>query len=102
MPEPEPDFGEAPDIEPDFGSVKQAEPDDTSNTENLQAVSITEDIAATPVATLEDGTDKKESDNNDNAISQQSDFTPKDISTIPAASPEEKHTLKTRYQRKRS
>lgn len=59
MPEPEPDFGEAPDIEPDFGSVKQAEPDDTSNTENLQAVSITEDIAATPVATLEDGTDKK-------------------------------------------
>ena len=83
MPEPEPDFGEAPDIEPDFGSVEQAEPDDTSNAENLQAVSITEDIAATPAAMLEEGTDKKESDNNDNAISQQSDF-------IPAASPEEK------------
>lgn len=37
---------------------------------------------------------KKESDNNDNAISQQSDFTPKDISTIPAASPEEKTYIK--------
>ena len=87
MPEPEPNFGEAPGIEPDFGSVEQAKPDDTSNTENLQAVSITEDIADTPAAMLEKGTDKKESGNNDNAISQQSDF-------IPAASPEEKTYIK--------
>ena len=84
MPEPEPDFGEAPDIEPDFGSVEQTEPDNTSNTENLQAVSITEDIAATPAAMFEKGTDKKESDNNDNAISQQSDFIPEDVPTISA------------------
>ena len=79
MPEPEPDFGEAPDIEPDFGSIEQAEPDGTSNTGNSQVVSTSEDITSTPVAAPEETADKKEPDNNDNAISQQSDFIPEDV-----------------------
>ena len=88
MPEPEPDFGEAPDIEPDFGSIEQAEPDDASNAGNLQAVSISEDITATPATAPKETADKKEPDNNDNAISQQADFIPEDVPAISATLPE--------------